>query len=60
MERISQLGLILNWKSLLIVLLAMLSTFTSLKAGIAADFPLTMISTAIVFPIVFSMSYCQK
>ena len=60
MERISQLGLILNWKSLLIVLLAMLSTFVSLKAGIAADFPLTMISTAIVFPIVFSIGHAYK
>ena len=60
MERISQLGLILNWKSLLIVLLAMLSTHISLRAGIAADFPLTMISTAIVFPIVFSIGHAYK
>lgn len=60
MERFSQLGLILNGKSLLIVLLAMLSTFICLKAGIAADFPLTMISTAIVFPIVFSIGHAYK
>lgn len=60
MERIAQLGLIINWKSLLIVLLAILSTAISLQYNILADFPLTMISTAIVFPIVFSIGHAYK
>jgi len=60
MDRFAQIGLIINWKSLAIVILAILSTAASLKFHIVADFPLTMISTAIVFPIVFSIGHAYK
>jgi predicted membrane chloride channel (bestrophin family) len=45
-----------NLKSVLISLLAVLSTWLCLIFGIKADFPLTLIATAIVFPLVFSIS----
>lgn len=45
-----------NLKSVLISALAVLSTWLSLRLGIKADFPLTLIATAIVFPLVFSIS----
>jgi len=45
-----------NAKSAFVVGLAVLSTWVSLKFGITADFPLTLVATAIVFPLVFSIS----
>ena len=47
---------IVNVKSVVISALAVVSTWLSLKLGIKADFPLTLIATAIVFPLVFSIS----
>ena len=47
---------IIDRKSLLISALAVLSTWLCLEFGIVADFPLTLIATAIVFPLVFSIS----
>ncbi|MDQ3481891.1 MAG: bestrophin family protein [Pseudomonadota bacterium] len=46
----------MNRKSVLISALAFASTLICLKLGIVADFPLTLIATAIVFPLVFSIS----
>ena len=50
------LGKVINLKSLLISALAFGSTLFCLRFGIVADFPLTLIATAIVFPLVFSIS----
>ncbi len=52
--------LIINLKTLLITALAIISTMVCLKYHIKADFPLTLISTAIVFPIVFSIGGAYK
>src|SRR3954463_3418356 len=46
---------VVNLKSVIISLVAVLSTWLCLKFGIKADFPLTLIATAIVFPLVFSI-----
>lgn len=56
METLRTLGKVVNLKSLLISILAVLSTYVCLVFGIVADFPLTLIATAIVFPLVFSIS----
>jgi hypothetical protein len=50
------LGTVVNLKSVLISALAFASTLLCLRFGIVADFPLTLIATAIVFPLVFSIS----
>lgn len=50
------LGTVVNLKSVLISALAFASTLFCLRLGIVADFPLTLIATAIVFPLVFSIS----
>jgi len=60
MSRLTSIFLIINFKSLVIVCFAVLSTWLCLRYGIRADFPLTMISTAIVFPIVFSIGHAYK
>lgn len=56
MRSFSNLMHIVNLKSVVISLLAVLATWLCLKLDIKADFPLTLIATAIVFPIVFSIS----
>lgn len=56
MRSIPSLTHVVNLKSVLISALAILSTWLSLRLGITADFPLTLVATAIVFPLVFSIS----
>jgi hypothetical protein len=56
MQRLWSLTGIINMKSVLISALAVLSTWLCLRLNIKADFPLTLIATAIVFPLVFSIS----
>lgn len=60
MKRITSIFLIINLKSLLIAALAVLSTWLCLRYDIKADYPLTIISTAIIFPIVFSIGHAYK
>jgi predicted membrane chloride channel (bestrophin family) len=55
MRSIFSLTQVVNLKSVIISLVAVLSTWLCLKLGIKADFPLTLIATAIVFPLVFSI-----
>lgn len=52
--------LIINIKTLIIVLLSIASTAVCLHFHIKANFPLTLISTAIIFPIVFSIGGAYK
>lgn len=56
MRSFSSLSHVVNLKSLVIALFAVLTTWLCLRLDIKADFPLTLIATAIVFPIVFSIS----
>jgi len=58
--KLSYLGLIINWKSLVIAMVAVGSTWASIHFDIKADFPLTIISTAVIFPIVFSIGHAYK
>jgi predicted membrane chloride channel (bestrophin family) len=47
---------VVNVKSVLISALAVLSTWLSIKLHAKANFPLTLVATAIVFPLVFSIN----
>lgn len=60
MYRFTSIFLVINLKSVLIATLAVLSTWYCLHFNVQADFPLTIISTAIVFPIVFSIGHAYK
>ena len=60
LERISRIGLIVNWKTLGTAILAVLATWLSLRFNLVADYPLTIISTAVIFPIVFSIGHAYK
>ena len=59
-NRIARIGLIVNWKTLGIAILAVLATWVSLRLNLVADYPLTIISTAVIFPIVFSIGHAYK
>ena len=60
LKYISRIVLIINWKTFLITFLSIASTAFCLHYDIKADFPLTLIGTAIVFPIVFSIGGAYK
>jgi len=52
--------LIINVKTLIITFLSIISTAICLHFNIKANFPLTLIGTAIIFPIVFSIGGAYK
>lgn len=51
---------IIDAKSIVISALSVLSTWLCLRFDVTADFPLTLIATAIVFPLVFSIGTAYK
>jgi predicted membrane chloride channel (bestrophin family) len=52
--------LIIDWRTFVIATLSVLATYFAIKFGITAEFPLTLIGIAIVFPIVFSIAEAYK
>lgn len=60
MSRFRSIFLIVNTKTLLVMIAAVASTYFCLQFGLIADFPLTLIATAVVFPIVFSIGNAYK
>ena len=60
MNRLRRILLIINYKTLIITALSIASTYLCLRYEWVADFPLTLIATAIVFPIVFSIGSAYK
>lgn len=59
-ERLKTIPHVINLKAIVIAGMAMLSTYLCLRWNITADFPLTLIATAVVFPIVFSINSAYK
>ena len=51
---------LINLKTLIVAALSVASTYACRKYGIFADFPLTLIAIAVVFPIVFSIGGAYK
>ena len=51
---------VVNVKSVSLSALAVISTYLCLRFNLAADFPLTLITTAVIFPIVFSIGGAYK
>lgn len=60
MNRIKGIYLVLNWKSLVIAFLSVSSTYLCEQLDLTADFPLALITIAVVFPIVFSIGGAYK
>jgi len=59
-RRFKTIAFIINIKAITISALAVLSTYLCLRWDVAADYPLTLLATAIVFPIVFSINSAYK
>ncbi|MEM7225132.1 MAG: hypothetical protein AAF495_19295 [Pseudomonadota bacterium] len=57
---LKRVSIIVNAKALVIAALAILSTLLCQRLGWTADFPLTLIATAVIFPIVFSIGGAYK
>jgi len=60
MQQLKQILIIVNPKTIVVTLLAVLSTYLCLRYEIIAEFPMTLIATAVVFPIVFSIGGAYK
>lgn len=60
MKTLRSLRLILDGQTLIVVILAVAATHACLRFGIIAEFPLTLVATAVVFPIVFSIGGAYK
>jgi predicted membrane chloride channel (bestrophin family) len=60
MNKLKQVLIIINLKTAVITALAVVSTYLCRRYGVAAEFPMTLIATAVVFPIVFSISGAYK
>jgi len=60
LKRLRTMTLIINVKAIVIASLAVLSTYLCLYFEVTANFPLTLLATAIVFPIVFSINSAYK
>lgn len=59
-RRFKTIAFIINFKAIVISALAVLSTYLCLRWNVSANYPLTLIATAIVFPIVFSINSAYK
>jgi hypothetical protein len=59
-KTLRRFSLIINLKALLVTLAAVLSTYLCKRYGLAANLPLTLVATAVIFPIVFSISGAYK
>ena len=60
MKHVKRVGIVINAKAILVALLAVTSMMVCRHFGLSADFPLTLIATAVVFPIVFSINSAYK
>lgn len=60
MKQIRRVAIIINGKAILVAGLAVLSMLLCRHFGLSANFPLTLIATAVVFPIVFSINSAYK
>ncbi|MBK7652581.1 MAG: hypothetical protein IPJ20_20110 [Flammeovirgaceae bacterium] len=52
---IRSFSLIINYKTFIITILSVISTYTCYKLGLIAKFPDMLVGVAIVFPVVFSI-----
>ena len=59
-SRLRSILLIINYKTFIVTILAVVSTYLCGYYGIRGDFPLTLVGIAIVFPVVFSIDSAYK
>jgi hypothetical protein len=57
---LSSIRAIITLKTALVTALAVLATYLATRYDLTADFPLTLVGIAVVFPLVFSISGAHK
>ena len=60
MKTIRSLYLIINYKTLIVTTLSLVSTWLCMRYNFQANLPLTLVGIAIVFPVVFSIDSAYK
>ena len=60
MKHVKRIAIVINAKAVVVALLAVVSMIVCRHFGLSANFPLTLIATAVVFPIVFSINSAYK
>jgi hypothetical protein len=60
MKTLRSFFMIVNYKTFIVAFLSLASTYFCHENGLVANFPLTLVSLAIVFPIVFSINSAYK
>ncbi|HMQ00158.1 MAG TPA: hypothetical protein PKC24_10285 [Cyclobacteriaceae bacterium] len=60
MRILKSIVLIINYKTIIVTVIALASTYVCHKYQLVADFPLILVSVAIVFPVVFSIDTAYK
>jgi predicted membrane chloride channel (bestrophin family) len=60
MKKLRQMIIIINLKTIVVTALAVFSTYLCRRFEITAEFPMTLIAIAVVFPIVFSIGGAYK
>ncbi len=60
MKAVKNLLMIINYQTVIVTALAILSTFLCVKFELFANFPMTVVATAVIFPIVFSIGGAYK
>lgn len=60
MKKLKQALVVINLKTIIITVFAVASTYLCRRFGWLADFPMTLVATAVVFPIVFSIGGAYK
>jgi hypothetical protein len=60
LKRIGRIFLIVNTKTAVVTVLAVAATWLCERYGLTADLPLTLVTIAVVFPIVFSIGGAYK
>jgi predicted membrane chloride channel (bestrophin family) len=60
LRQIGHILVIFNLKTVIVTLFSVASTYLCHRFGFIADFPLTLIATAVVFPIVFAINGAYK
>ncbi|MHC4881567.1 MAG: hypothetical protein ACYSOH_05875 [Planctomycetota bacterium] len=60
MKKLKEALVIINLKTIIVTVLAVASTYLCRRFELFADFPMTLIATAVVFPIVFSIGGAYK
>ncbi len=60
MKKLKVLMVIINFKTLIIIIASVISSYLCRKFNFVASFPMSLIATAVVFPIVFSIGSAYK